>query len=199
MRSCGNGARCERHRVDQSECNQPDAECHKHEAEITSQLEREPTPADSDRQARKVGEHRPAQVPEALECEVESQPQAKECVEWTHGLHVRSAGGEHRRIVIEQAEPGSRVGRGDRSDECTHGRRHKRADPRHSHCTIVLAGADIGPHQRYKRSAQSEDERDQEVLQSRSDAVAGDGGRTKGPDQARHTGYRHVGANRHQG
>jgi hypothetical protein len=72
MPSRSHSAGWERHGIDQSESHQADAECHKDEAEVARQAECEHAACDRDRQAREVGEHRPAQATETLEREVQS-------------------------------------------------------------------------------------------------------------------------------
>ena len=76
--------------------------------------------------------------------------------------------------MAEQAEPGVRPDRGGEADGLADGEGERAAGEGDAQRALALAGADVGADERDHRRAEAEDERDQQVLEARAGAVAGD-------------------------
>ena len=125
-------------------------------------------------QSKQPGEQRPAEPAGALRREVERQAQAEEAVRRPDDAQVGDAGREHARVVAEESEPGFGPDRGDDADRLADREGEGAAGEGDAQRAFALAGADVRADQRDHRRAESEHERDQQVLEPRAGAVAGD-------------------------
>ena len=145
-----------------------------HPRERAGQVQHEPAADDGDEQAQEPGEDRPEQTAGALGGEVEAQAEAEEAVGRSDDAQVGGAGREHARVVAEQPEPRLRPDRSGKADRLGDAEGERAADERDAQRALPLAGADVGADQGHERRAEAEHQRDQQVLQPRAGAVAGD-------------------------
>ena len=127
---------------------------------------------------------RPFQRAGALRGEIERHAEAEEAVERADDAQIDRAGRDHRRIAVEQPEPGLRKQRRRDADRLGQAKAEPAADPGRAQRAVAVARADVGADQRDQRPAEAEGERDQQIFQPRADAVAGDRGGAEGADHA---------------
>ena len=130
-------------------------------------------------------QERPQEPSGALGGEVEREPQSEEAVGRAHDAQVRGARREHLGLVAEEPQPRVREqGRGE-SDRLRGPGRDQGSGPGHPPGARALAGAEVGPDHRDQGGAEAEDQRDQEVLETHTHAVAREREGAEGPDQGR--------------
>ena len=171
--------------IDQAESGKRHRQRNENIGEVAGPAQRKPAADRRDQQPREVGQQRPQQPAGALRGEIERHAEAEQAIDRADDVQIARPGIDHRRVVVEQRQPGARDRRRRRAPiDLAQPGRDRRADPRHAQGAVAPAGADIGSDHGDERAAEAEDERDQQIFEPRAGAVAGDGGRTEGADKA---------------
>jgi hypothetical protein len=115
------------------------------------------------------GGDRPADAPRTLAREVERHAETEDAVEGRDRAQVKSRRGDDRRIAREEARPFGREDRRGETDEPCGAAGHRRADPGDSQRVAAVARADAASDERDDAGAESEQERNQQVVEAGAD------------------------------
>src|ERR1043166_2593323 len=152
------------------------AEREKHAGEFAGPSQHEPAAADGKYEPREAGNERPQQASRSLRREIKREPQAEAPVERPEGARMGGAGGEHRRVAVEQREPRDGKRGREKPDRFREQEGDGGADPGDAQRALAPARADVGADERDERRPEPEREGDEQIFEARADAVAGDGG-----------------------
>src|SRR5262249_61593638 len=97
-----------------------------------------------DDQSGKICKQRPQQATSSLRCEIKRHTEPKEAVCRPDGLQIADPDAEHRRVSIEQPEPGFWKRGGAEPDGFAKSGSNGSADPGRSQRALAQPGTDIG-------------------------------------------------------